>query len=36
MLGGQISSLLGPYRGDPGIGRGAPLNAEFDLKILIF
>jgi hypothetical protein len=34
MLGGQISSNLGPYRGNPGIGPGEPLNAEFDLKII--
>ncbi len=32
--GGQIGSTLGPYLGNPGIGPGEPLNAEFALKIL--
>ena len=31
---GQIGSTLGPYFGNPGIGPGEPLNAEFALKIL--
>jgi hypothetical protein len=30
----QISSTLGPYLGNPGIGPGEPLNAQFSLKIL--
>jgi hypothetical protein len=32
--GGQIGSTLGPYLGNPGIGPGEPLNAEFALKII--
>jgi hypothetical protein len=32
--GGEISSTLGPYLGNPGIGPGEPVNAEFALKIL--
>jgi hypothetical protein len=32
--GGEIGSTLGPYLGNPGIGPGEPLNAEFALKIL--
>lgn len=32
--GGEIFSTLGPYLGNPGIGPGEPLNAEFALKIL--
>ncbi len=32
--GGQIGSTLGPYLGNPGIGPGEPLNAEFALKIM--
>jgi hypothetical protein len=32
--GGVIGSTLGPYLGNPGIGPGEPLNAEFALKIL--
>jgi hypothetical protein len=32
--GGQIGSTLGPYLGNPGIGPGEPINAEFALKIL--
>jgi hypothetical protein len=32
--GGQIGSTLGPYLGNPGIGPGEPLNAQFALKIL--
>jgi hypothetical protein len=32
--GGQISSTLGPYLGNPGFGPGEPLNAEFALKII--
>jgi hypothetical protein len=31
--GGVIGSTLGPYLGNPGIGPGEPLNAEFALKI---
>jgi hypothetical protein len=30
----QIGSTLGPYLGNPGIGPGEPLNAEFALKII--
>jgi Carboxypeptidase regulatory-like domain/TonB dependent receptor len=32
--GGQIGSTLGPYLGNPGIGPGEPLNAQFALKVL--
>jgi len=32
--GGTIGSTLGPYLGNPGIGPGEPLNAEFALKIM--
>jgi hypothetical protein len=32
--GGTISSTLGPYLGNPGIGPGEPLNAEFALKLI--
>lgn len=32
--GGVIGSTLGPYLGNPGIGPGEPLNAEFALKII--
>lgn len=32
--GGTIGSTIGPYLGNPGIGPGEPLNAEFALKIL--
>lgn len=32
--GGTIGSTLGPYLGNPGIGPGEPLNAQFSLKIL--
>ncbi len=32
--GGQIGSTLGPYLGNPGIGPGEPLNAQFALKII--
>ncbi|WP_348265240.1 TonB-dependent receptor [Telmatobacter sp. DSM 110680] len=32
--GGTIGSTLGPYLGNPGIGPGEPLNAQFALKIL--
>jgi Carboxypeptidase regulatory-like domain len=32
--GGEIGSTLGPYLGNPGIGPGEPLNAEFALKII--
>lgn len=32
--GGQIGSTLGPYLGNPGIGPGEPLNAEFALKVI--
>jgi hypothetical protein len=32
--GGEIGSTLGPYLGNPGIGPGEPLNAEFALKIM--
>lgn len=32
--GGVIGSTLGPYLGNPGIGPGEPLNAEFALKIM--
>jgi len=31
---GTIGSTLGPYLGNPGIGPGEPLNAQFSLKIL--
>jgi len=32
--GGTIGSTIGPYLGNPTIGPGEPLNAEFALKIL--
>ena len=32
--GGVIGSTIGPYLGNPGIGPGEPLNAEFALKIM--
>ncbi len=32
--GGVIGSTLGPYLGNPGIGPGEPVNAEFALKIM--
>jgi hypothetical protein len=32
--GGEIGSTIGPYLGNPAIGPGEPLNAEFALKIL--
>jgi hypothetical protein len=32
--GGTIGETLGPYLGNPGIGPGEPLNAEFALKII--
>jgi len=32
--GGVIGSTLGPYLGNPGIGPGEPLNAEFALKVI--
>jgi hypothetical protein len=32
--GGVIGSTLGPYLGNPGIGPGEPLNAEFAMKIM--
>jgi hypothetical protein len=32
--GGEIGSTLGPYLGNPGIGPGEPLNAEFALKVI--
>jgi hypothetical protein len=32
--GGVIGSTLGPYLGNPGIGPGEPLNAEFALKLM--
>jgi hypothetical protein len=32
--GGTIGSTLGPYLGNPGIGPGEPVNAQFSLKIL--
>ena len=32
--GGTIGSTLGPYLGNPGIGPGEPLNAQFALKII--
>jgi hypothetical protein len=32
--GGVIGSTLGPYLGNPGIGPGEPLNAEFAIKII--
>ena len=32
--GGTIGSTLGPYLGNPGIGPGEPVNAQFALKIL--
>jgi hypothetical protein len=32
--GGQISSTIGPFLGDPGIGPGEPFNVQFSLKIL--
>jgi Carboxypeptidase regulatory-like domain/TonB dependent receptor len=32
--GGQIGSTIGPYLGNPGIGPGEPLNAQFALKII--
>jgi hypothetical protein len=32
--GGQIGSTLGPYLGNPGIGPGEPLNAQFAGKII--
>ena len=32
--GGVISSTVGPYLGNPAIGPGEPLNAEFALKII--
>jgi hypothetical protein len=32
--GGTIGSTIGPYLGNPGIGPGEPLNAQFSLKIL--
>ncbi|AXC15244.1 Oar protein [Acidisarcina polymorpha] len=31
---GQIGSTIGPYLGNPGIGPGEPLNAQFALKII--
>ena len=31
---GTIGSTLGPYLGNPGIGPGEPLNAQFALKIV--
>jgi outer membrane receptor protein involved in Fe transport len=31
---GQITSTIGPYLGNPGIGPGEPVNAQFSLKIL--
>ncbi len=31
---GVIGSTLGPYLGNPGIGPGEPINAEFALKII--
>lgn len=31
---GVIGSTLGPYLGNPGIGPGEPINAQFSLKIL--
>jgi outer membrane receptor protein involved in Fe transport len=32
--GGTIGSTIGPYLGNPTIGPGEPLNAEFSLKLL--
>jgi hypothetical protein len=32
--GGTIGETLGPYLGNPGIGPGEPLNAQFSLKVL--
>jgi len=32
--GGAIGSTLGPYLGNPTIGPGEPLNAEFALKVI--
>lgn len=32
--GGQISSTIGPYLGNPGIGPGEPVNAQLALKII--
>jgi hypothetical protein len=32
--GGQISSTIGSYLGNPGIGPGEPVNVQFSLKIL--
>jgi hypothetical protein len=32
--GGEISSTIGPFLGDPGIGPGEPFNVQFSLKIL--
>jgi hypothetical protein len=32
--GGVIGSTIGPYLGNPGIGPGEPLNAEFALKLM--
>jgi hypothetical protein len=32
--GGVIGSTLGPYLGNPGIGPGEPLNAEFAIKLI--
>jgi hypothetical protein len=32
--GGTIGSTLGPYLGNPGIGPGEPLNAQFSLKVI--
>ena len=31
---GQISSTIGPFLGDPGIGPGEPFNVQFSLKII--
>jgi hypothetical protein len=32
--GGVIGSTLGPYLGNPGIGPGEPVNAEFAIKLI--
>jgi hypothetical protein len=32
--GGVIGSTIGPYLGNPGIGPGEPLNAEFAIKLI--
>ena len=32
--GGVIGSTLGPYLGNPGIGPGEPVNAEFAIKLM--